>query len=97
MVSNWSTEEVDACFEAYLELYKAQQAHQPVVKAEVIRLLLAGPLHQRTKSSVERRFQNFSHIFKSRGLEWVRGYVPLPHVGVVVTERLNTLLDKAGL
>jgi hypothetical protein len=97
MVQNWSTAEIDACFSAYLDMYKAQQAHQPFVKAEITRTLLAGALHQRTRSSLERRFQNYSHLFEQRGLAWVQGYAPLAHVGVVVRERVNLLIDKAGL
>lgn len=94
---NWSVKEIDACFNAYLDMYKAQRASRPIVKAEIIRDLLAGPLQQRTRSSVERRFQNYSYLFEHRGLEWVRGYAPLAHVGVVVRQRVNELIEEAGL
>lgn len=97
MHKDWSTEEIDACFYAYLDMYRAQQAHQSFVKAEIVRMLLAGPLQQRTKGSIERRFQNYSHMFESRGLEWVKGYVPLAHVGVVVRTRVDQLINEAGI
>lgn len=97
MNRDWSTEEIDAAFEAYLEMFRQQEAGEAFVKAEVVRNLMAGPLQQRTKSSVERRFQNYSSIFQHRGLRWVSGYAPLDHVGIVVSRRINQLIDKAGL
>lgn len=89
--------EIDAAFEAYLEMFRYQKAGVPFVKAEIVRTLLGGALQQRSKSSVERRFQNYSSIFQQRGLPWVAGYAPLAHVGVVVSRRVNELIDQEGL
>lgn len=97
MIRDWSIEEIDAAFEAYLAMFDQQKAGNPFVKADVVRNLMSGPLHQRTRSSVERRFQNYSSIFQRRGLRWVSGYAPLDHVGVVVSRRVNELIDQAGL
>jgi hypothetical protein len=97
MIREWSIEEIDAAFEAYLEMFHQQEAGKPFIKAVVVRNLMAGPLNQRTRSSVERRFQNYSAIFQHRGLRWVHGYAPLDHVGTVVSRRVNELINQAGL
>lgn len=97
MAEHWSAPEIDASFAAYLQMLKQQEAGEPFVKAEIVRNLLAGPLHQRTRGAVERRFQNYSHLLQTHGLGWVRGYAPLSHVGSVVTERVNQLIEKADM
>jgi hypothetical protein len=94
MTKNWSVSEIDTTFAAYLKMLQQQQAGTPFVKAEIVRELLAGPLHQRTRGAIERRFQNYSHLLREKGLEWVRGYAPLAHVGPVVTERVDQLLER---
>jgi 5-methylcytosine-specific restriction enzyme A len=95
MPDDWSLGEIDAAFEAYVHMIEQQKAGRAFVKAEVIRDLRAGPLQSRSKGSVERRFQNFSHLFQERGLEWLSGYVPLAHVGLAVERRVEFLMERA--
>ncbi|MFL5343528.1 MAG: HNH endonuclease [Hyalangium sp.] len=52
-----------------------------MVKAHVIRALIGtGPLRGRSRSSVEKKFQNISAVMKRHGIRWVTGYAPLPNV-----------------
>jgi hypothetical protein len=93
----WSVEEIDSAFNAYLWMHRESAVGRPFVKAELIREQQAGALSQRSKSSIERRFQNFSAIFQEHGLSFVPGYVPLSHVGRVVETRVLELMHRAGL
>ena len=93
----WSDAEVEATLKAYLWMLQEQSAGREFVKAEVIRDLRAGVLKNRTKSSVERRFQNYSSVFSELDLPWVRGYVPLGHVGARVKELVKSHLAAEGL
>jgi hypothetical protein len=93
----WSLQEVDAAFDAYLWMYREQAAGRTFVKRALIRELQNRVLVRRTKSSIEKRFQNFSSIFLDHGLSFVSGYVPLDHVGPSVERRVLDLMKSANL
>jgi len=94
---DWSVEEIDAAFDAYLWMHRESAAGRPFGKAELIREQQGGALSRRSKNSIERRFQNLSWIFQEHGLPYVPGYVPLAHVGRVVEARVLELMQRAGL
>jgi 5-methylcytosine-specific restriction enzyme A len=96
-LGEWTIDEIETAFNAYVWMYEESAANRPIVKAELIRGLQAGALSHRSKSSIERRFQNFSWIFQEHGISYVPGYVPLPHVGRVVKTRVLELMQRAGL
>ena len=87
----WSYEEITASVEAYMELLAAQQSGNPLVKADVRRRWLQGPLSGRTEGSYEFRMQNISAIREALGLPLVDGYLPAQNVGV----HPRTLITKA--
>lgn len=92
----WSDLELEACLRAYLEMLGNEIAGQPVNKAEINRLLRAGPLYARSKGSVEFRMQNISAFMQVRGEPYVAGYKPRANVGSAVLERLDALYGKIG-
>ncbi len=87
----WSYQEIYASVEAYMELLTAQQSGRPLVKADVRRRWLQGPLSGRTKGSYEFRMQNISAVREALELPLVEGYRPAQNVGV----RPRTLITKA--
>jgi hypothetical protein len=96
-VREWSLDEIDAAFRGYIWMYRECAAARPYVKQELIRELQKGSLALRSRSSIERRFQNFSWIFQQHGLSYVPGFVPLSHVGRVVEARVADLLHVEGV
>lgn len=98
----WSTEELEAATEAYLDMLRKELAGEPFVKEEYKRALLAGPSAGR--STVDHRLQNISYVLQSMNLPWVEGFKPLSGVsdidaavirGVVEPSRAE-LLQLAG-
>lgn len=64
------------------------------VKAEIIRGLIAGSLKNRSKGSIEKRFQNISSVYQHRGEAWVKGYKPLSHVGTNVLREIIDIIES---
>lgn len=77
----WTDEELQAAVEAYVGMAVSEAAGEPVVKAEVRRALMAGPLAARTGASVEYRMRNITTVARALGAPAVSGYLPAEHVG----------------
>lgn len=82
----WTDEELKFAIKAYLKMLKSQNEKTPFVKTEINRELQAKI--NRSKSSIERRFQNISAVLNEHGLPIVNGYLPLDNVGPTNREKI---------
>lgn len=90
----WSKEELRASVLAYLDMLEMERRGERFVKIEVIRKLQATSLKDRTKGSVEKRFQNISSVLENQGKKWLTGYKPLSHVGKNVWNDIIDILNE---
>lgn len=74
--NDWTEAENRAIVSAYFEMLDNELANKPFVKAEVNKALRDGPLHRRSKGSVEFKLQNVSSFLHELGWPWVKGYKP---------------------
>lgn len=93
----WTDAELAAAVRAYRTLLDAQRMGRTTTKAAVRDEYLRGALSGRTKGSFEYRMANISSVLDEFGVDWVRGYRPLPHVGAKVKARLIPFLRSEGL
>ena len=89
----WTSEELEAAVRAYNRMRDFEKSGKKYIKAEIIRDLIAGPLKNRSKGSIEKRFQNISSVYQHRGETWVLGYKPLSHVGSNVLREVIDIIE----
>ena len=94
--NGWTDDELKACLVCYLEMLGRELAGELNNKSEVNRVLREGPLHARSKGSVEFRMQNISSFMIERGKPYIAGYKPRANVGATVLGRLASLYDQLG-
>jgi hypothetical protein len=88
--TEWTEGELCAAVEAYLQMLALEQQGVKYNKAAVQRMLLAGPITERT--TTEQRMQNISHVLQTMGSSWIAGYKPLPNVGARTAENLREII-----
>lgn len=88
----WTDEELKHTIQSYLQMLNYQENNTPYVKAEINREL-QGKIN-RSKSSIEKRFQNISSVLNDNGLRFVQGYVPLKNVGPTNREKIWKLIQQ---
>jgi hypothetical protein len=89
--SDWTPREVEACVRAYLDMLALEIAGQPYSKAEFNRRVQQET--QRSKGSVEFKFQNVSAVLDQVGRRWITGYKPAKHAQIgPIKETLDALL-----
>ena len=93
----WNANEIDAAVDSWIKMLEYQQSGEPFVKAQIIRQLRSEVLNARSKSSVERRFQNISAVAMALDIEWIRGLPPLSNVGSTNWERIQRRLQHQGM
>jgi hypothetical protein len=79
--ARWTEQEIRAAVSAYVEMLRAEESGEPVVKSRVVESLRAGALQARSRSAVEYRMQNISAVLDAHGRRWIHGFKPLSHVG----------------
>ena len=89
----WTDQELLLAVEAYLKMLKYQKDKTAFKKFEV-NLELQGKI-QRSRSSIERRFQNISSVLANHNLPFVSGYVPLNNVGPTNDEKIWKLIQQS--
>ncbi|MBM2711041.1 HNH endonuclease [Mesorhizobium caraganae] len=89
--TEWTTDELAAAVEAYLQMQELERRGEKYNKAAVQRMLVSGPIASRT--STEHRMQNISHVLNLMGLPWIEGYKPLPNVGSRTIEALQKVIE----
>ncbi len=73
-------------------MLKYQKENTPYVKAEINRQL-QGKIN-RSRGSIEKRFQNISSVLHAHDLPFVQGYVPLNNVGPTNEEKIWQLIQQ---
>ena len=97
----WTANENAAVTDAYFWMLDEQEAFRDFSKVAKYRELMAGPLHARSRQSIERKMQNISAVLQERGIDWVEGLMPLANyqfdLGVAVEEQLAArgMIDRA--
>lgn len=89
---HWTEEELQHAVKAYLQMLKHQRDQTPYVKTEINKQLQATI--NRSRGSVERRFQNISSILHKHNLPFVQGYAPLTNVGSTNEEKIWQLIQQ---
>lgn len=93
----WTDEELRAAVRTYAEMLRLEAAGRPYVKARFNEEVRRGSLAQRSRSSVELRWQNLSAVLRDAGKAYIEGYKPAKHVGAKVAARLIPMLRDEGL
>lgn len=91
MTNLWNDDELKLAVQSYLQMLKYQNTGTPFVKTEINRELQAKI--NRSKGSIERRFQNISSVLNDQGLHFVDGYVPLGNIGPTNREKIWKLIQ----
>lgn len=92
MSTKWTDEESKHSVEAYLHMLTQQKHKTTFVKSEINKQL-QGKI-DRSRSSIEMRFQNISAVLDKHGKKWVKGYVPLDNVGPTNEEKIWQLIQQ---
>ena len=92
MANDWSTEELMASVEAYIEMRTLSKAGISFRKKDYYRKL--SDQLGRTEKSVEYRMQNISHVYSMLGREWIQGLKPARNVGHNVARQIEELITK---
>jgi hypothetical protein len=71
----WTEAEIEIIVAVYLAMLRAQLTGEASVKRVVVRGVEAQ-LPERTRGSIEFKFENVSAILHEEGLPWVEGYAP---------------------
>ncbi len=91
-MKEWSIKELSAAIEAYLQMLSLEQKGESYNKAAVQRMLLSGPIKERT--STERRMQNISYVMETMGHPYIEGYKPLSNVGPKFAEVIQNIISE---
>lgn len=91
---DWSPEEVRAVVRAYFEMLRREAAGIPFVKADFNREV-RKTCSDRTKASVELKFQNVSAILEENHLARIEGYVPRHNYQNLLAEQVIAFLSEA--
>lgn len=74
----WTRVEIEAAVAAYVAMLRREVNGERYVKSDVVREL-QPLLPDRSRPSIERKFQNVSAVLDEEGLDWIDGYKPLAH------------------
>ncbi len=93
----WDAGENEAVVAAYFWMLDEQNAFRDVNKAAKYRELIAGPLHLRSRQSIERKMQNISAVLQEHGIDWVEGLMPLSNYQHDLAVAVDDALAARGL
>lgn len=89
---NWTTEELKAAVEAYVEMRNKEANREKFTKKTYYEQLSAS--FDRTSKSFEYRMQNISYVYSLMGRPWVNGLKPAKNVGARVTKEIEKLIQE---
>ncbi len=89
----WSVEELEAAVQVYVEMLRKEADKEAFTKKKYYYEL--SKKFGRTQKAYEYWMQNISYVYSLMGRRWLTGLKPAAHVGVVVTEQLERLINKA--
>ena len=95
--TDWSDAELASAVIAYLDMLRRELAGETLNKAAVNRQLREGPLHARSRASVDYRMQNISAVLFDLQIPRIIGYLPALRVGTSVKERMIGILRDNGI
>jgi hypothetical protein len=87
----WTDQELKYAVEAYLQMLKYEKDKTPYVKTEINRQLQEKI--NRSRGSIEKRFQNISSVLHLHKQPFVFGYKPLGNVGPTNEEKIWKLIQ----
>ena len=88
---DWTTQELRAAVEAYVDMQRKSRTGHSFVKKRYY-----SDLHKqfgRTEKSYEFRMQNISYVLSIMGREWLTGLKPAKNVGTRVAVEIETLIN----
>jgi|SRR5690606_29099008 len=85
----WTDEEIRVVVDAYFLMLAKQARGEEFVKSE-FREAIAPSLSVRTAKAIELKWCNISAVLEERGMTWVTGFKPLPHM----QRRLREAVEK---
>lgn len=91
---DWSPEEVRAAVQAYFEMLRREAAGIPFTKADFNREV-RKVCKDRTKASVELKFQNVSAVLEENRLPRIEGYAPRHNYQNLLAEQVVDYLQTA--
>jgi 5-methylcytosine-specific restriction protein A len=92
MSDNWTSEELEAAVEAYLEMRRKFLDGEDFRRVDYYRAL--ADRFPRSTKSFEYRMQNISYVFALMGRRWIKGLAPLTHVGSKVASQIEAIINK---
>jgi len=92
----WTDVELKKSIESYFKMLKFEKEKTAYVKAEINRNLQAK-LPNRSRTSIEYRWQNISSVLSDKRLPYVEGYKPAKNVGSNVKERIWRIIRDLKL
>ncbi|WP_026927244.1 DUF3883 domain-containing protein [Granulicoccus phenolivorans] len=91
MAGAWSEDEVEHTIDTYFAMLGLELAHEDYVKREFIRALAQQV--DRSRGSLEFKFQNISAVLDDLGAAWIPGYKPRSNVQQLLRDRVRERYD----
>lgn len=88
----WTTEELRASVEAYVEMQSLHRTGKPFTKKRYYASLAAR--YGRSEKAFEYRMQNISYVLSLLGRDWLQGLKPAKNVGANVAAEIQSLLAQ---
>ncbi len=89
--SGWTTEELKASVEAYLDIQrKIKRGEKPIKKRYYERL---SGKYGRSVKAFEYRMQNISYVLSLQGREWLSGLTPRSNVGTNIAVQIEDMIS----
>lgn len=92
MSENWTSEELKAALEAYIDMRSKELERIPFTKKDYYVSL--SKKYGRTEKSYEYRMQNISYVYSTLGRRWVTGLRPARNVGSRVAREIEDLINQ---
>jgi 5-methylcytosine-specific restriction protein A len=94
-LDTWSQAEIQVAVEAYVLMLRIQQAGLPLNKVAVRNMFLPQLSRKRSAKSWDYRMCNISALLVDLDLPYVKGFKPLPNIGVNVRREISRALIRA--
>ena len=92
--SDWTPSETAALVDAYIWMWLNDRADRGLVKAHLVRSLMAGPVSGRSKQAIEYKLRNVSKVFAKLELPHVKGYLPLDNASDDIEETVRLAFGR---
>ncbi len=96
MSTPWTDQELGQAVIAYYKMLQLELSKTPYVKTEINRSL-QKKIPNRSRASIEYRWQNISSVLNEHKKTFIPGYKPASNVGSNVKERIWKIIKERGL